>query len=101
MVGGADQGPCFHVTETQGKRVFAQIRKLSRRVVTVHRKMIPRRLEVLAQRQYVNVELLEAMNDLRDDDVDMLTLGQFPQHTRDQFPVDGYHTPRVGSDLLE
>src|SRR5437660_599319 len=66
MVGGADQGPCFHVTETQGKRVLAQIRKLSRRVVTVHRKMIPRRLEVLAQRQYVNVVLPQVVHHFED-----------------------------------
>ena len=46
-------------------------------------------------------ELLEVMNDLREHDVDILTLGQYLQPTRDHLPVDRYYTPREFTDLRE
>jgi lipoic acid synthetase len=40
-----------------------------------------------------NEEILEVMKDLRDHDVDMLTLGQYLQPTPYHLPVERYVTP--------
>lgn len=40
-----------------------------------------------------NEEVLQVLKDLRDHDVDMLTLGQYLQPTRHHMPVDRYVTP--------
>jgi len=46
-------------------------------------------------------ELLEVMNDLREHDVDILTLGQYLQPTKGHLPVDCYYTPQEFTDLRE
>ncbi len=39
-------------------------------------------------------EILEVLNDLREAEVDMLTLGQYLQPTRDHLPVEKFYTPQ-------
>lgn len=44
-------------------------------------------------------EVLTVMQDLRDHQVNMLTLGQYLQPSRDHLPVDRFVTPREFDDL--
>lgn len=46
-------------------------------------------------------EILEVMNDLREYRVDILTLGQYLQPTRDHLPVDRFYTPQEFADLRD
>ena len=39
-------------------------------------------------------EILKALNDLREADVDIVTLGQYLQPTRDHLPVERFYTPQ-------
>lgn len=39
-------------------------------------------------------EILEVLNDLREADVNLLTLGQYLQPTKENLPVDRYYTPQ-------
>ena len=39
-------------------------------------------------------EILEVLNDLREADVDIVTLGQYLQPTRDHLPVEKFYTPQ-------
>jgi lipoic acid synthetase len=40
------------------------------------------------------VEILEVLNDLRDANVDILTLGQYLQPTKEHLPVERFYTPK-------
>jgi lipoic acid synthetase len=44
-------------------------------------------------------EVLEVLNDLRDMRVDILTLGQYLQPTKDNLPVDHFYSPQEFSDF--
>jgi lipoic acid synthetase len=44
-------------------------------------------------------EVLEVLNDLRENDVDIVTLGQYLQPTRDNLPVERYYTPDEFADF--
>ena len=44
-------------------------------------------------------ELLRAMTDLREQDVDLLTLGQYLRPSREHLPVARYYTPDEFADL--
>jgi lipoic acid synthetase len=46
-------------------------------------------------------ELLEVMNDLRESRVDILTLGQYLQPTREHLPVDRFYTPQEFADFRD
>ena len=39
-------------------------------------------------------EILEVLNDLREAEVDIVTLGQYLQPTRDHLPVEKFYTPQ-------
>ena len=51
-------------------------------------------------------ELIQVMKDMRDHDIDMITMGQYLQPSRDHLPIDRYVTPeefdefgRIAEDL--
>jgi lipoic acid synthetase len=44
-------------------------------------------------------EILEVLNDLRECDVDIVTLGQYLQPTRDNLPVERFYSPEEFADL--
>jgi lipoyl synthase len=46
-------------------------------------------------------EILEVLGDLRGAEVDMLTLGQYLQPTRENLPVERYYTPEEFAELRE
>jgi lipoic acid synthetase len=46
-------------------------------------------------------EVLQTMRDLRDVDVDILTLGQYLRPSASHHPLDRYYTPEEFSDLRE
>ncbi len=46
-------------------------------------------------------EILEVLKDLRDAEVDMITLGQYLQPTREHLPVEKFYTPREFADYRE
>ncbi len=46
-------------------------------------------------------EVLEALNDLRQADVDLVTLGQYLQPTRNHLPVAKYYTPQEFNEYRE
>jgi len=46
-------------------------------------------------------EVLEVLNDLREAEVDILTLGQYLQPSRENLPVDRFYAPQEFSDLRE
>jgi lipoyl synthase len=46
-------------------------------------------------------ELLEVMNDLRESRVDILTLGQYLQPTREHLPVDRFYTPQEFAEFRD
>jgi len=46
-------------------------------------------------------EVLEVMNDLREADVDILTLGQYLQPTRDHLPVERFYSPDEFATLAD
>jgi len=46
-------------------------------------------------------EVLEVLNDLREADVDIVTLGQYLQPTRDHLPVDRYYSPDEFATLAD
>jgi lipoic acid synthetase len=44
-------------------------------------------------------EVLEVLNELRESDVDIVTLGQYLQPTRENLPVERFYTPEEFADL--
>ncbi len=46
-------------------------------------------------------EILEVLNDLREANVDIVTLGQYLQPTRDHLPVERYYTPQEFEEYRE
>jgi len=46
-------------------------------------------------------EILEVLNDLREAEVDIVTLGQYLQPTREHLPVEKFYTPQEFDEYRE
>jgi lipoic acid synthetase len=91
--------PRLYAAARAGSR-YARSVELLRRVKSLEAAMLSKSSVMLGLGERRD-EILEVLTDLREAGVDILTLGQYLQPTRDNLPVDRFYTPQEFSDLRE